>query len=318
VALTRKRKTETPYREIKIGKGLDALFGETPEISNGSNNPEQTLAIAKIDLPDQQPRRYFDPQAMQALIDSIQRDGILEPLLVREKEGDRYELVAGERRYRAAKEVGLETVPAIIRQLTTEQALHITLIENLLREDLNPLEETEGILQLLALRLNTTPDEATTLLYRMQNDVQRLTHNVMGQPEADTIQAVFSEVGVAWESFINNRLPLLKLPSDILTALREGQLAYTKAQAIAKVKDDPQRKKLLKQTISKDLSLSQIKEQVIQLKTSAQPEADEVPSFRTRMDDVCRRVKKAQVWDDPKKRRKLEKAIADLEALLEG
>jgi ParB family transcriptional regulator, chromosome partitioning protein len=255
---------------------------------------------------------------MQALIDSIQRDGILEPLLVREKEGDRYELVAGERRYRAAKEVGLETVPAIIRQLTTEQALHITLIENLLREDLNPLEETEGILQLLALRLNTTPDEATTLLYRMQNDVQRLTHNVMGQPEADTIQAVFSEVGVAWESFINNRLPLLKLPSDILTALREGQLAYTKAQAIAKVKDDPQRKKLLKQTISKDLSLSQIREQVIQLKTSAQPEADEVPSFRTRMDDVCRRVKKAQVWDDPKKRRKLEKAIADLEALLEG
>jgi ParB family transcriptional regulator, chromosome partitioning protein len=318
MALPRKRKTETPFRQIKVGKELDALFGELPELNAGQNQSEQTIAITKIDLPDQQPRRYFDPQAMQALRDSIQRDGILEPLLLREKDGDRYELVAGERRYRAAKEAGLESVPAIIRQLTTEQALHITLIENLLREDLNPLEETEGILQLLALRLNLSPEEITTLLYRMQNDVQRLTHNVMGQPEADLIQTVFAEVGVAWESFINNRLPLLKLPNDILTALREGQLAYTKAQAIAKVKDTPQRKKLLKQALSKDLSLSEIREQVIQLQATTQPEGDDLPSFRIRMDDVCRRVKKAQVWDDPKKRRKLEKAIADLEALLEG
>lgn len=317
MTMTRKRKAETPYREIKLGKGLDALFGEDLEPNSEQRQPEQSVAIAKIYLPDQQPRRYFDPQAMQSLINSIQRDGILEPLLVRERESDRYELVAGERRYRAAKEVGLEYVPVVIRQLTNEQALHITLIENLLREDLNPLEETEGILHLLALRLNTLPDAVITMLYRMQNDVQRLTHNVMGQPEADTIQVVFSEVGVAWESFVNNRLPLLKLPSDVLTVLREGQLAYTKAQAIAKVKDNAQRKRLLKQAVTKDLSLSQIREQVIQLKSSDQPQAHELTNFRTHMDNVYRRVKKAQVWDDPKKRQKLEKAIADLEALLE-
>jgi ParB family transcriptional regulator, chromosome partitioning protein len=311
-ATTSKRKATAPYREMKLGQGLDALFGETP------NEPkeEQSIALDLIQLPAQQPRRYFDPEAMKSLVESVRRDGVLEPLLVRSLETGGYELVAGERRYRASKEVGLKSVPVVIRQMSDEQALHITLVENLLREDLNPLEETEGILQLLALRLKTDVDAAVSLLYRMQNDVQRLTHNVMGQPESEVVQAVFTEVGVAWESFVNNRLPLLKLPDDILGALRGGQIAYTKAQAIARVKDESKRKKLLKQVVTKDLSVAQIRDQVKQLNT-VQEEENSEPSFRMRVDDVFRRVKQAKIWDDPKKQRKLEKALADLEGLLE-
>ena len=261
-----KRKGTTPYRTMKIGQGVDALFGETPSLSPNESNVEQSIAIGEIFLPSQQPRRYFDPEAMQSLIDSVRRDGILEPVLVRVRESGGYELVAGERRYRAAKKVGLGMVPALIRQMTDEQALHIALIENLLREDLNPLEETEGILQLLALRLKSDVEFAISLLYRMQNDVQRLTHNVMGQPEVEVVQAVFVEVGVVWESFVNNRLPLLKLPEDILEALRDGQLAYTKAQAIARIKDETQRTELLQEATENDFSLSQIRERVKSLK----------------------------------------------------
>lgn len=312
---TRKRKIETPYREMKVGKGLDALFGDAaaPDVPR----PELTVLTSEIHLPAQQPRRYFDPQAMQSLVESIRRDGVLEPLLVRSREAGGYELVAGERRYRASQEVGLTTVPVVIRQMTDEQALHITLVENLLREDLNPLEETEGILQLLALRLKIGVDAAVSLLYRMQNDVQRLTHNVMGQPESEVVQAVFTEVGIAWESFVNNRLPLLKLPDDILGALREGQIAYTKAQAISRVKDEPKRKRLLKQAIAKDLSVAQIRDQVKQSNVVQADDENPEPSFRLRVDDIFRRVKKAKIWDDPKKQRKLEKALAEMEGLLE-
>ena len=312
MAVNRKRKTETPYREIKVGKGLDALFGE----STDSSFSEQSVPISDIHFPPQQPRRYFDPQAMQALTNSVRRDGILEPLLVRQRASGGYELVAGERRYRAAKEVGLVDLPVIIRQLTDGQALHITLVENLLREDLNPLEETEGILNLLSLRLGTDVESVISLLYRMQNDVQRVTHNVMGQAEAEVIQTVFVEVGLAWESFVNNRLPLLKLPEDILAALRSGQIAYTKAQAIARVKDEQHRKSLLEQAVMKGLSLTEIRAVAKEIKRSEQSGNKDEPHFRVRIDNVCRRMKKSKLWDDPKKRLNLEKALAAVEALL--
>jgi ParB family transcriptional regulator, chromosome partitioning protein len=313
MSTARKQKTEAPYRAMKIGQGLGALFGELP-IEPSS---EHSVPITEISLPPQQPRRYFDPQAMESLVVSIRRDGVLEPLLVRQLEAGGYELVAGERRYRASKEVGLETVPVVIRQMSDEQALHVTLVENLLREDLNPLEETEGILQLLSLRLQLNVDGVISLLYRMQNDVQRMTHNVMGQPQANLVQTIFTEVGVSWESFINNRLPLLKLPTEVLNALREGKLAYTKAQSIARIKDDAQRQDLLEQVLSQDLSLVQIREQVTQINTAAQVEDPTAPNFRVRVDDICRRVKKAKVWTEPKKRQRLESLLADLERLLE-
>jgi len=125
------------------------IFTPTDRISLSPDSP-QSVNISQIILSQQQPRRYFDPDKMQQLAQSIQEHGILEPLLVRPLTGDTYELIAGERRYRAAKEVGLTYVPVVIRAMTDRQALQIALIENLQREDLNPLEETEGMLSLLA------------------------------------------------------------------------------------------------------------------------------------------------------------------------
>lgn len=302
-------KNDQPYK----GKAnLSILFGDD-EADNSSKN---SVPLNSIELPSSQPRRYFDSQSMQSLVESIKTDGILQPLLVRPLTQDKYELVAGERRYRAAKEVGLTEVPVVIRELTEQQALHIALIENLQREDLNPVEETEGILELLSNELGCHKEDAIRLLYRMQNDVQRKNDNVISQPEAETVIKIFTELGLmSWESFVSNRLSLLKLPKNILEALRKGQIEYTKARAIAKIKDEEARNELLDAAIADDLSLTQIKERVAALKTDAGEEKAE-DTLKTQIKAALTKVNKSKVWDDPKKQKRLQKILTDLESLL--
>lgn len=302
-------KNNQPYK----GKAnLNVLFGddEMDELA------EKLLSLDLIDLPASQPRRYFDERAMQSLVESIKADGILQPLLVRPLGDNRYELIAGERRYRSAREIGLKEVPVTIRELTEQQALHIALVENLQREDLNPVEETEGILQLLSHHLEYSPNDVSKLLYRMQNDVQRTNDNVILQPEAETVIEVFERLWkMGWESFVSNRLSLLKLPEDILEKLREGKIEYRKARAIAKVKDKEARKNLLETAVAENLSLTQIKERIAALKTGTSEEEPE-ESLKTQIKSALTQANKSKIWSDPKKQKRLQKILTDLEALL--
>jgi len=279
----------------------------------------QSIAIDAITLPDSQPRRYFDPQKLQQLTESVRQHGILEPLLVRPAaRAGLFELVAGERRFRAAKAVGLTTVPVTIRELSDEDALQLALVENLQREDLNPIEETEGVLQLLALRLNIPSIDVPPLLYRMRNEaIGNTNQNVLINSEAQAVETVFAELGtISWESFATARLPLLRLPPEVLEALRSGAIAYTKAQAIARIKDDQQRRQLLAEVMSQDLSLAQIKARITSLKTpKGNAEAGD-PLLKDQIDDVLRLAKRSQVWSDPKKQRRLEKLLAELKVLV--
>ncbi|MFM6456307.1 MAG: ParB/RepB/Spo0J family partition protein, partial [Planktothrix sp.] len=278
--------------------------------------PNSSVPFDAIQLPPSQPRRYFDPQAMQCLVESVKIDGILQPLLVRPLSNGKYELVAGERRLRAAKEVGLKEVPVIIKELTEQQALQIALVENLQREDLNPVEETEGILGLLANRLDCSIQEAERLLYRMQNQMLRDNDNVIIQPESEVVAQLFQDLGkMSWESFISNRLPLLKLPEEILASLREGKIEYTKARAIAKVKDEQARVTLLETAIAENLSLTQIKAQISALKSESQSAPPE-DSLQTRIKAALTQVNKSKAWSDPKKQKRLQKLLVDLESLL--
>jgi ParB family transcriptional regulator, chromosome partitioning protein len=285
-----------------------------PEIEPGNHS----LLIDAITLPASQPRRYFDPQKLQQLTESIRQHGILEPLLVRPiAQAGLYELVAGERRFRAAKEAGLDAVPVTIRDLSDEESLQLALVENLQREDLNPLEEAEGILQLLGIRLEISPDNVPALLYRMRNEaIGTVNQNVLISSEAMIVQAVFSELAtITWESFATTRLPLLHLPQEVIDALRSGKLAYTKAQVIARVKDPEQRSELLEATVSQGLSLTQVKEQIAGLKAVVTA-TNERPLLKTQIDDVLRLAKRSKVWEDPKKQKKLEKLLTDLRALV--
>lgn len=290
---------------------------------------DRTLPLTSIGLPAQQPRRYFDPEKLEQLILSVKEHGILEPVLVRPDLGkpNQYELVAGERRYRAAQQLKLSEIPVVIRELTDAEALQLALIENLQREDLNPVEETEGILQLLSIRLNRDIADLPALLHRLQherkkssNNVvgnsktvnQKSSNNVVGNPEIEAIESVFTSLGLmSWESFVNHRLPLLNLSDDILDTLRQGKLAYTKAQAISRVKDEQQRQGLLRATIQEDLSLSQIRERIKAL----QPKPD-TTSPKATVDSLYRRVIKAKLWEDPKKWKQAQALLEKLEALV--
>lgn len=165
---------------------------EEPGLITGKLNTDlqASILIEQIIVLSTQPRRYFDSEALEQLIESIKQHGILQPLLVRLIDGGKYELVAGERRYRAALSIGLKEVPVVIRELDDNTAFQLAIIENLLREDLNPVEETESILQLLAFKLGKNIKEITTVLYRLQREQKKastVAYNVMGKVESDSI-----------------------------------------------------------------------------------------------------------------------------------
>jgi ParB family chromosome partitioning protein len=275
--------------------------------------------LASIIISATQPRRYFALEAMQVLVESVKKDGVLQPILVRPVE-DKYELVAGERRYRAAREAGLTDISAVVREMSDSEAVRFALMENLQREDLNPVEETEGILELLAITLDSSTAEVPLLLQRLQKEIKRkkLSHNVMGQlgesasPELAIIQSVFDSLGrMSWESFTSNRLPLLNLPTDILEALRAGRIEYTKAKEIAKFEPESERQELLEEVLASSLSLSEIRERV----KAAQPPSEQ-EEFAARIDAATRRVKKLKVWENPSKRSRLESLLKQIEALI--
>jgi ParB family chromosome partitioning protein len=282
-------------------------------VDNLTDESSTFVLLEDLRLPQWQPRRYFDDSAMQELVTSVEQHGILQPLLVRPLAGNVYEIVAGERRFRAAEKARLRDVPVIVRSMSDAEALQYALLENLQREDLNPVEETEGILQLLALHLDKPTYEVTSILYRMNNEaVKKGNHNVVITPEVEVVQGVFERLGrMTWETFTRNRLTLLKLPEEVLSALRSGRIEYTKAKALAQVKDEASRQALLEDAIAQSLSLSEIRERVKAVQPPTEP-----PPLASRIETISKLVKKHQVWDDPKKRKKLESLLAKIEELI--
>ncbi|MEA5598173.1 ParB/RepB/Spo0J family partition protein [Rivularia sp. UHCC 0363] len=288
-------------------------------ISMNAETSQTTVAINKIQTNDKQPRRYFDPDKMAQLVHSVKEHGILEPLLVRPLKQDKYELIAGERRLRAAQEAGLTEVPIVSKQFDDKQALQVALLENLQREDLNPVEEVEAILELLTIQLDIKPEEIKSILNEAANAKKRkleLTENVSRKLEQ--IETILAGIGkFNAESFRTSRLPLLNLPLDVLEVLRQGKIEYTKARAIARVKDEQQRSDLLNDAISQNLSLTQIKELIQKLEQN-QTDIEETPQqqLTRRYSDVGKRLKSTKIWDDTRKRKKLERLLGDLEKLL--
>lgn len=300
-----KRRTEYPKM-----RGIEAFLDAPEELTQ----LKQSIALDKIRLPSKQPRHHFDAGKMQQLVASIRQHGILEPLLVRPLDDDYYELVAGERRYRAAKEVGLTDAPVVIRKLNEQEAWQLALVENLQREDLNPVDETEGLLELLSISQGLSKEDAIALLNRAANAKKRgqeLTDNVVRQlVDIETLFAATS--GITAESFRSHRLPILNLPDELLSALRSGQLSYTKAKAIARLSDAQQRQRLLKKAINQQLSLSQIQADINALQLS---EAKAV-SLKEQVKTAYQKLQKSKCWNDPKRQQQIKKLLTQIEKIL--
>ena len=228
--------------------------------AQGAGREVVTVPLEAL-LPSPQPRRRFEN--LEALAESIREKGVLQPLLVRPLGDGRYAIVAGERRYRAAKMAGLAEVPVRVLDLSEKEARLLALVENLQREDLNPYEETLGVLDLLSEDLGKTREEVVSLLERMRKEKRgAAAQNVLGTPEAQRVEEVFQALGrMTWESFVQARLPLLGLPEDLRAALEEGTLPYTAALELKKVKDLEARAQLLEEAKG-GLSLRELRARV--------------------------------------------------------
>jgi ParB family chromosome partitioning protein len=290
-------------RQLKRQSASKAKRRDGPNVAETATQQDSvaTIPLEKIISTQFQPRRYFDPQSMQSLANSIRSKGILQPLLVRPREDDLFELVFGERRYRAALDAGLTKVPVIVRELSSEQAIEYALIENLQREDLSAIEETDAVLQLLALRLGYDIQGAISLLYHLDNLARgKVTGNVSSKLEPEIVEQLFATLGRNWQTFVRTRLPLLHLPEDMLEALCSREIKYTKAREIAKLPSELERQELLQEAIAQGLSLNQIRERVKGDNASSAGE-----ELQARMRETYKLVKKLKVWSNPKKRKKL-------------
>jgi len=221
------------------------------------------IRLDDIVFPERQPRHFIDPVALANLTASVREHGVLEPVLVRRVDAG-YELIAGERRARAAREAGLSHVPAIVLELDDREALEISIMENLQREDLNAVEETEAVLQLLEVSLGLDRGGALALLNEcVQEGRGRAPQARFSVEQKRVALDLFERLGrFTPASFLANRVPILGFPDELLEAVRQGRLDFTKAQALARLDDPADRRRLLEEAARERLSLSQIRRRI--------------------------------------------------------
>jgi len=275
-------------------KGLEALLpGVRPDPAAGEQ--VEQIPVERIRPNPYQPRRQFDPDALAELVESVRQHGIVQPLLVR-PEGDGYRLVAGERRWRAAQAAGLATVPAVVREFSDVEMMEIALVENLQREDLNPIEEAQG--------------------YRTLSEELGLTQEQISQ-----------RVGKS-RSHIANLMRLLSLPDDLRRLVAEGKLSTGHAKVLLGVGSAAEMRRLAAQVLAEGLTVRQLEDRIAQRPARSRrsrrvtgPSAPEVEDLVNRLQRALNtrvairgRGARGQIvieyysWDD------LERILARLEA----
>ena len=252
----------------KLGKGLSAIFGEDidtflDDISNGSSDVKTSgkteIDIDKIRANPYQPRKQFDEKALKELSDSIKENGVFQPILIRQSISG-YELVAGERRLRASKLAGLKKIPAIIVEFDDRQMMEISLLENIQRENLTPIEEAKAYDQLIK-KLKYTQEELSKHL---------------GKSRAN----------------IANMLRLLSLPGEVQELVNEGKLSYGQARTLLSLEDEESMIELAERTVKEGLSVREL-ESITAVNKKKKPEKKKKAAKRDPFtEDVVNRLQK--------------------------
>ncbi len=214
-----------------LGRGLDAIFLDNSlEETTSGENIITILKLSMVDPKSDQPRKYFDKEALEELAESIKENGLLQPILVREYGEGRYQIIAGERRFRASKIAGLEEIPAIILDRDDKKAAEIALIENIQRENLNPIEEA--------------------MAFKALADEYGLTQEELAE-----------RVGKS-RSAIANSTRLLDLPEEVLEMVANGDISAGHGRTLLGVKNRENMLLLANKTVEFDLSVRQLEEEV--------------------------------------------------------
>lgn len=218
-----------------LGRGIDALFTEFAQFDNvdASDERVQEIELSQIRPNPYQPRRTFDETALNELAASIKQNGVFQPIMLRESSVKGFEIIAGERRFRASKIAGKETVPAIVREFDEETMMQVAVLENLQREDLTALEEAEAY-SMLMTNLNLTQEEVA----------QRLGKS---------------------RPYIANYLRLLGLPEEVKKMLQTTEISMGQARTLLGLKDKNQIVKIAKKVIKENLTVRQIEQLVNQM-----------------------------------------------------
>lgn len=230
-----------------LGKGISALF------NNVDQNEEavQNIPVSEIRPNPYQPRKTFDPTALRELRDSIKLHGILQPVILRKSEAQGYELVVGERRFRAAKEAGLEEIPAVVRDLDDREMMELAVLENLQREDLSVLEEAESY-DLLMKNLDMTQAKLADRLGKSR-------------------------------PYIANMVRLLSLPAEVQVMLRDGSLSMGHARALLGLKNKKNIKPVAKKAVTESLTVRQLEKLVADINDNVSRETpkkqEKIPVF---------------------------------------
>lgn len=211
----------------RLGKGLRALIPQAEELA--ARGEVQHISVDLVDPNPFQPRRHFDEEKLEQLADSIKEYGLLEPVIMRSK-GERYELVVGERRWRACQLAGLTHIAAFIRSFDDQEMMQVALIENLQRENLNPIEEAEGYKRLI--------DE-------------------FGLTQAEVAESVGKK-----RSSVANSLRLLNLDNQVRQMVEDGSLSMGHAKVLLGVENTPLRQRLAARVVREDLSVRQLEQLV--------------------------------------------------------
>jgi len=247
-----------------LGRGLNALLGKDEAEDGAADDKIKEVSLSDLEPGPFQPRRLFDEETLNDLVESVSTRGVLQPLIVREKmnHAGKYEIIGGERRYRASLKAGLATVPVIVKNFSDKEAAEIALIENLQRQDLNPLEEAEGY-------------------RRLMDDF----HN--------TQEELASAVGKS-RSHIANSIRLLSLSDKIKEHVETGKLTAGHARALLTA-EDPE--KLAEEIIAKGLNVRQAEKLAQKKKPAKTAEKHKKPAANPEADDLAKELSRSLGMD---------------------
>lgn len=255
-----------------LGKGLDSLIpnavGETKSSKNVSSEnqnkkeevvkPDSIVKITMVEPNREQPRKNFDEDALQELADSIKQFGLLQPILVQDRK-DHYEIIAGERRWRAAKIAGLKEVPVIIRNYTEQEIVEISLIENIQREDLNPIEEAQAYKRLLT-EFNLKQDEVAERVSKSR-------------------------------AAVTNSIRLLKLSNDVQQMVIDEMISTGHARALLAVENPEEQYNLAQKIFDEKLSVRDVEKMVKNLHKPAKPKKMDDKTLQAIYQDIEEKLK---------------------------